>query len=267
MLEQQAPVGVDASPSSLRGDETNLYAQIDRDKIFGLNLADPGAAAVCIKPWDRRADMTLYTESGVDDQVRMGSKQHAQRPCFAAALAHFFFFFFISLSNPLPTLAHHYDPFHYARANQVDSGQRRARRLCTSGKCLRAQVASAQGHAPSLSNRDTNHPFRSGYVRLSIVQTASALKKWKRAAPAVAHLRRRSKPVLGRLRREARSDRSAVASPRQTSHSCRMPWALPTTLSASAASPIPTASALSLYVAECRDMVRGPFVKRLLMWQ
>lgn len=68
VLERQLPTGIDADQTAMRGDESNLFAQIDRDKIFGLNLADPARAATCIKPWDRRSDMELFTESGVDDQ-------------------------------------------------------------------------------------------------------------------------------------------------------------------------------------------------------
>jgi hypothetical protein len=68
VLERQLPSGIDASSTAMRGDESNLYAQIDRDKVYGLNLSDPSAAAVCIKPWDRRSDMATWTESGVDDQ-------------------------------------------------------------------------------------------------------------------------------------------------------------------------------------------------------
>lgn len=68
VLERQLPTGIDASQTATRGDETNLYAQIDRDKVFGLNLSDPAIASNCIKPWDKRTDLTNYTESGVDDQ-------------------------------------------------------------------------------------------------------------------------------------------------------------------------------------------------------
>lgn len=68
VLERQLPSGIDASQTATRGDETNLYAQIDRDKVFGLNLSDPSIASKCIKPWDQRSDITSFTESGVDDQ-------------------------------------------------------------------------------------------------------------------------------------------------------------------------------------------------------
>lgn len=82
VLEQQVPADIDAGQAAMRGDETNLYAQIDRDKIFGLNLADPEHAATCIKPWDRREDMSAWTESGVDDQVRSARKRHGHGRAF-----------------------------------------------------------------------------------------------------------------------------------------------------------------------------------------
>ncbi|KAK0520217.1 hypothetical protein OC842_007169 [Tilletia horrida] len=50
------------------GDESNLYEHIDRDKVWGLNLAVPEAAAGVIKPWHERNSLEVYVESLVDDQ-------------------------------------------------------------------------------------------------------------------------------------------------------------------------------------------------------
>ncbi|KAG6877458.1 hypothetical protein C0992_009932 [Termitomyces sp. T32_za158] len=56
--------------SSIAGtDIANLYGVIDRDKVYGLNLAVPEDARTVIKPWDERDDTRRFAESGVDDQV------------------------------------------------------------------------------------------------------------------------------------------------------------------------------------------------------
>jgi hypothetical protein len=68
ILEQPLVTGIDGSATSSRSDETNLYPQIDKDKIFGLNLSSPGDGVKCIKPWDKKDEMGTWTESGVDDQ-------------------------------------------------------------------------------------------------------------------------------------------------------------------------------------------------------
>lgn len=44
-------------------DDSNLFAYIDRDQVFGLNLADPETAKHPIKPWDKRLDTELSAES------------------------------------------------------------------------------------------------------------------------------------------------------------------------------------------------------------
>lgn len=69
VLEQGFANGINNASTSLRSDETNLYKHIDKGKIFGLNLSNPEEGAKCIKPWDQRNDMAIWTESGVDDQV------------------------------------------------------------------------------------------------------------------------------------------------------------------------------------------------------
>ena len=71
VLEQRLPSGIDEGSTAMRSDETNLYSQIDKDKIFGLNLSSPDQGSKCIKPWDKREEMGSWTESGVDDQVRV----------------------------------------------------------------------------------------------------------------------------------------------------------------------------------------------------
>ncbi|UZJ54547.1 hypothetical protein CBS101457_003867 [Exobasidium rhododendri] len=68
VLEQRGPDGISESTTSLRSDETNLYKQIDKDHIFGLNLSSPDQGSICIKPWDKRDEVATWTESGVDDQ-------------------------------------------------------------------------------------------------------------------------------------------------------------------------------------------------------
>lgn len=113
VLEQQAPAGIDSSQTAVRGDEMNLYGQIDRDKIFGLNLADPTTASVCIKPWDRRNDMTDWTESGVDDQV--------SAIIFANT---------VLLNSRL--VVDHYHSFHCSCTHQIYPSQYWTRRLCPS---------------------------------------------------------------------------------------------------------------------------------------
>jgi hypothetical protein len=69
VLEQQGPSGINSENTSMRSDETNLYKQIDKDHIFGLNLSSPEQGSICIKPWDKKDEMGTWTESGVDDQV------------------------------------------------------------------------------------------------------------------------------------------------------------------------------------------------------
>ncbi|KZS96293.1 DUF1000-domain-containing protein [Sistotremastrum niveocremeum HHB9708] len=50
-------------------DTTNLYAEIDRDNVHGLNLAVPEDARAIIKTWDQREDTSVSADSGVDDQL------------------------------------------------------------------------------------------------------------------------------------------------------------------------------------------------------
>ncbi|CAD6977192.1 unnamed protein product [Tilletia controversa] len=50
------------------GDELNLYEYIDKDHVWGLNLAIPESARQVIKPWNERNSMEVYVESLVDDQ-------------------------------------------------------------------------------------------------------------------------------------------------------------------------------------------------------
>lgn len=69
VLEQRGPSGINENITSSRSDETNLYKQIDKEHIFGLNLSSPDQGPICIKPWDKRDDIGTWTESGVDDQV------------------------------------------------------------------------------------------------------------------------------------------------------------------------------------------------------
>ena len=64
----QGQSGNDHTSAAPSGDESNLYAYIDRDQVHGLNLSDPEAARLPIKPWDQRNDTSTYAESGVDDQ-------------------------------------------------------------------------------------------------------------------------------------------------------------------------------------------------------
>lgn len=69
VAEQVLANGIDGNATSSRTDETNLYTIIDKEKVFGLNLSSPGDGSKCIKPWDKRDEMGIWTESGVDDQV------------------------------------------------------------------------------------------------------------------------------------------------------------------------------------------------------
>ncbi|KAH0578274.1 UPF0424 protein [Termitomyces sp. J132] len=56
--------------STIVGTEiANLYGVIDKDKVYGLNLAVPEDARAVIKPWDERDDTSKFAQSGVDDQV------------------------------------------------------------------------------------------------------------------------------------------------------------------------------------------------------
>ncbi|CAD6889807.1 unnamed protein product [Tilletia laevis] len=50
------------------GNELNLYEYIDKDHVWGLNLAIPESARQVIKPWNERNSMVVYVESLVDDQ-------------------------------------------------------------------------------------------------------------------------------------------------------------------------------------------------------
>lgn len=50
-------------------ESSTLFAVIDRDKIFGLNLTVPEDAREVIKPWNERESVEKWVESGVDDQV------------------------------------------------------------------------------------------------------------------------------------------------------------------------------------------------------
>ncbi|OCF45278.1 hypothetical protein I317_00800 [Kwoniella heveanensis CBS 569] len=51
------------------GSNTNLWGQIDKDNVTGLNLVDPASASKVIKTWDDRLDDELFVESGVDDDL------------------------------------------------------------------------------------------------------------------------------------------------------------------------------------------------------
>lgn len=60
----------DSIASSLAGpDIANLYGVIDKDNVYGLNLAVPEDARAVIKPWDERDDTAKFADSGVDDQL------------------------------------------------------------------------------------------------------------------------------------------------------------------------------------------------------
>lgn len=48
---------------------STLFAVIDRDKVFGLNLTVPEDAREVIKPWNERESVEKWIDSGVDDQV------------------------------------------------------------------------------------------------------------------------------------------------------------------------------------------------------
>jgi hypothetical protein len=77
VLEQVLANGIDGNSTSSRSDETNLYNQINKDRIFGLNLSSPDDGAKCIKPWDKKDEMAIWTESGVDDQVSLSFDSNA----------------------------------------------------------------------------------------------------------------------------------------------------------------------------------------------
>ncbi|OCF56567.1 hypothetical protein L486_05417 [Kwoniella mangroviensis CBS 10435] len=51
------------------GSNTNLWGQIDKDNVTGLNLEDVSSAPKVIKTWDERLDEELFVESGVDDDL------------------------------------------------------------------------------------------------------------------------------------------------------------------------------------------------------
>ncbi|KAK8865747.1 hypothetical protein IAR55_000894 [Kwoniella newhampshirensis] len=51
------------------GSNTNLWGQIDKDNVTGLNLMEPSSAPKVIKTWDERLDDEDYVESGVDDDL------------------------------------------------------------------------------------------------------------------------------------------------------------------------------------------------------
>lgn len=61
--QDRQPDGAGAS------DGINLFAYIDRDRVWGLNVEPPEAAKDAIKPWDQRHSLDTYTESSVDDQL------------------------------------------------------------------------------------------------------------------------------------------------------------------------------------------------------
>lgn len=50
-------------------ESSTLFAVIDRDKVFGLNLTVPEDAKEVIKPWNERESLDKCADSGVDDQV------------------------------------------------------------------------------------------------------------------------------------------------------------------------------------------------------
>ncbi|KAF8637244.1 hypothetical protein AX17_002955 [Amanita inopinata Kibby_2008] len=58
-----------SSNSDSSTDFANLYNSIDKDNVYGLNLAVPESAKAIIKPWDEREDTNHYVDSGVDDQL------------------------------------------------------------------------------------------------------------------------------------------------------------------------------------------------------
>ncbi|WRT65837.1 uncharacterized protein IL334_002788 [Kwoniella shivajii] len=51
------------------GSNMNLWGQIDKDNVTGLNLADVNSAPKVIKTWDDRLDEENLVESGVDDDL------------------------------------------------------------------------------------------------------------------------------------------------------------------------------------------------------
>ncbi len=58
---------------------TNLFATIDRDNVFGLNLTEPESAQRLIKPWDARESLEAWADSAEDDEVG-ASRMTAHRP-------------------------------------------------------------------------------------------------------------------------------------------------------------------------------------------
>ncbi|KAI9567505.1 galactose-binding domain-like protein [Boletus coccyginus] len=62
--------GSNSVATDLNGaDHSNLFGYIDRDNVYGLNLAVPERAKELIKQWSDREDTTQFADSGVDDQM------------------------------------------------------------------------------------------------------------------------------------------------------------------------------------------------------
>lgn len=66
--------GGEATPQDLATQQginasSNLYAYIDHDRVWGVNIEPPESAKKACKPWDERQSLETWIESGVDDQV------------------------------------------------------------------------------------------------------------------------------------------------------------------------------------------------------
>ncbi|AYO41564.1 PITH domain-containing protein [Malassezia restricta CBS 7877] len=66
--------GGEATPQDLATQQginagSNLYAYIDHDRVWGVNIEPPESAKKACKPWDERQSLETWIESGVDDQM------------------------------------------------------------------------------------------------------------------------------------------------------------------------------------------------------